>query len=402
MALAPKMLPASGSGSLRARPAALLRNYSERIFKPPVETPQCGQAFCQACKRAKQTRCADHAADEASLPTVLPAIDRSIAARERPSRSNSAPQLVTAYVDCPRTTKRHQPISSETLKLLRAGMRSSCKCWLHEYLRPFLMFLALSDLYAFLKANVNQWPRRFPNHLPESFQLAMLRLITPEYLQCLLVAVCWVVYQLVCGYQSSLFSHMGAITTLKSRTRFSRAILEGAKLAWVSFIAAAWQISGMRSPGVINLCLRMISALTLALLCTWTCHHRVAIKTEARRFTKPAYSTAKKAWQGVHDRRRVACIVMLLLLLGTLILAPGLSQSEQSQLAVQLPAAMATRTRDVAVADAVSAARPVNGPAYMWKGIASGMQTVKKPEETRRVFAQYPRYEDGGMLFDPW
>lgn len=387
MAQAPYQAP------LRARPAALLRNYSERIFKPPIETPQCGQAFCQACKRAKQARCADHAIVTAAVPTVLPTIDRSA---KQPSRSNSAPQLVTAYIDCPRTEKKNKPISRETLKLLRAGMTSSCKCWLHEYARPFFVFLALSDLYAFLKANVNLWPR----HLPTSFHIALIR---PEYLQYALVAACWVVYQLVCGYQSALFSQMGALTTLKSRTRFSRAILEGAKLAWVSFIAAAWQTTGIRSPDVVSLCLRMISALILALLCTWTCHRRRAITGTIRRCTGPIHGVVKATKTAMHGRRIMVCIAILLLLLCLSLLAPSLSQSEQTRLEMQQPAITATRTRDMTVADAISAALPVSGPAYARKANAPCVPTRNIPEETARVFVQFANRDNAArMLFDPW
>lgn len=352
--------PSRTSITLRARPAALLRNYSERVFKQPVETPQCGQAFCQACKRAKQTRCADHATNEMLLPTVLPAIDRIKATRGPPSRSNSAPQLVTAYIDCPRTEKRNKPISRETLQLLRAGMRSSCKCWLHEYCQPFFNFLAWSDLYAYLKANIGCWPAELPSYLPESVQHGILALIKPEHLYWALLVVYWVMFQLVCGYQSSLFSRMGTITTLKTRTRFSRAILEGARLAWISLVAKAWHETGTRSPDVHALCLRSSLALLLAVACTQVCHHRNALAFQATRFRRRMRYIRKTVRLPLHRRHLQFWACFVFLSLGALLFSNGMRQIEKRH-SFDTALQLATQTYEPASTRAMSVAPPSSG-----------------------------------------
>lgn len=55
------------------------------------------------------------------------------------------------------------------------------------------------------------------------------------------------------------------------------------------------------------------------------------------------------------------------------------------------------------VADAISAALPVSGPAYARKANAPCVPTRNIPEETARVFVQFANRDNAArMLFDPW
>lgn len=355
-AQAPRTRPISIS--FQVRPAELLRECSDRIFGSSIESPQCGHDFCQACNRSAQAHRRDQLPEEFLPPRPVPStgsvIDRIAATQKKMIRSNSAPQLVTAYSNCPRVQKRNEPISQETLKLLRIGMMSRCKCWLHEYAVPSFNFLAFTDLTTYLKADVNRWPDRLLSYFPEATEHWMLAVTRHWFVRDMLIVACWILLHLVSGYQSSLFSRMGSITGLKTRPRLSRAILESARVAWVYLFAEMWQAMDFQAPDVLGLCLRMVPALMMAFLCTQGCRHRQAIEklTERAREQMSLCSSGQ-------------VYIFLAVLFVWLSVAPGWAWSTRHMRSKNSARSCATKSAQTDTANAVAPALPVNGLSYI-------------------------------------